>query len=199
MDSVLGRDGAVEALERLKSSGTIRAIGIGVQNHDFLRTAIGSGRFDVIQSPYDFSLLRTTSEPLIEMAAGHDVGLINASPLAAGLLAGVDPQEIVAVRAATGMWSLRESDIARALRIWDWATRRGLDLRALAMQFCLSDRRISTTLIGPRRPADVLEDLASATAEVSKADWGALEEALLSFPPAAPEGEAAVGPYPPDG
>ena len=198
MGQVLGPGGAVDALERLKSKRRIRAVGIGVQNHNFLRLAIRSGRFDVIQSPYDFNLLRTTSEPLIEMAATRDMGFINASPFAAGLLAGVDPDEIVAIRAATGMWSLRQGDIARARRIWKWATGRGLDLRALAMQYCLRDHRISTTLIGPRRPSDVLEDLAAATTVVPRTDWQALEDALPTFPPAAPGGEAAVGPYPPD-
>ena len=198
MGPVLGAGGAVEALEALKSGGKVGAVGIGVQNHDFLRTAIESGRFDVIQSPYDFNLLRTSSEPLIEMAAERDMGFINAAPFAAGLLAGVDPDEIVAIRAATGMWSLRQSDIHRAREVWRWATERNLDLRALAMQFCLREHRISTTLIGPRRPSDVIEDLAAATTHVAGTDWALLEEALPMFPPAAPGGEAAVGPYPPD-
>ena len=194
----LGAGGAVEAMEAMKSAGKVCAVGIGVQNHDFLRTAIESGRFDVVQSPYDFNLLRTTSAPLIERAAERGVGFINASPFSAGLLAGVDPDEIVAIRAATGMWSLRQSDIDRAREVWRWATERDLDLRALAMQFCLREHRISTTLIGPRRPSDVIEDLDAATTHVAGTDWALLEEALPLFPTAAPGGEAAVGPYPPD-
>ena len=84
MAPVMESDAAVPALESLKSDGTIGAIGIGVQNHGHLRTAIESGRFDVIQSPYDYNLMRTTSEPLMELAAERDLGFINASPSSEG-------------------------------------------------------------------------------------------------------------------
>lgn len=152
----------------------------------------------MIQSPYDYNLMRTTSEHLIELAAERNLGFINASPFLAGLLMGVDPDEIVAIRAATGMGKLRARDVARAQQIWEWARDRGVDLRALAMQFCLRQERIATTLIGPRRLSDVLEDLAAATQPVPDADWVALAETLPTLLPAAPGGEAAVGAYPPD-
>ena len=197
MGPVLEKGGAVAALERLKEEGKVRAIGLGVQNHRFLGIAIESGRFDVIQSPYDYNLLRTTAEDLIERAAERGLGVVNASPFLAGLLSGVDPDDIVAIRAATGMWKLRDRDVARARRIWGWAGEQDADLRALAMQFCLREHRIATTLIGPRRPSDVAEDIASATQPVTDEDWNALAEALPTFPAAACGGEAAVGPYPP--
>ena len=198
MAPVMGSDAAVPALESLKSDGTIGAIGIGVQNHGHLRTAIESGRFDVIQSPYDYNLMRTTSEPLMELAAERDLGFINASPFLGGLLAGIDPDEIVRVRAATGQWSLREKDVARARELWGWATGRGADLRAMALQFCVRDPRIATTLIGPRTPSDILEDVAAAVEPTSDEDWASLAETLPTLPPGAPGGEAAVGPYPPE-
>ena len=197
MDPVLERGGAVAALERLKEEGKVRAIGLGVQNHEFLRIAIESGRFDLIQTPYDYNLLRTSAEHLIGLAADRGLGVINASPFLAGLLAGVDPDDIVAIRAATGMWRLRDRDVARARRIWEWAEDRDADLRALAMQFCLREQRIATTLIGPRRPSDVAEDIAAATQPVPDGEWAALAEALPTFPAAAPGGESAVGPLSP--
>ncbi len=198
MGPVLERGGAVEALERLKEEGKVRAIGLGVQNHEYLRIGIESGRFDVIQSPYDYNLLRTTAGNLIDLASERELGFINAAPFLAGLLSGVDPEEIVDIRAATGMWKLRDRDVRRACRIWEWARDRDADLRALAMQFCLREQRIATTLIGPRRPSDVVEDIAAATQPVADDDWEELVGALSTFPAPAPGGEAAVGPYPPN-
>lgn len=198
MGPVLETGGAVAALERLKEAGKVRAIGLGVQNHEYLRIAIESGRFDVVQTPYDYNLMRTTAEHLVDLATARGLGVVNASPFLAGLLSGVDPDEIVAIRAATGMWKLRARDVGRARRIWEWARDRDADLRALAMQFCLREPRIATTLIGPRRPSDVVEDIAAATQPVPDEDWDALAEALPTFPASAPGGEAAVGPYPPD-
>ncbi len=90
MDPVLEKGGAVAALERLKEEGTVRAIGLGVQNHEYLRIGIESGRFDMIQSPYDYNLLRTTAEDLIDLATDRGLGFINAAPFLAGLLSGVE-------------------------------------------------------------------------------------------------------------
>ncbi len=198
MGPVLESGGAVAGLEKLKEEGKVHSIGLGVQNHEYLRIGIESGRFDVIQSPYDYNLMRTTSERLIDLASERELGFINAAPFMAGLLSGIDPEEIVAIRAATGMWKLRDRDVRRARRLWRWARDRGVDLRALALQFCLREERIATTLIGPRRPSDVTEDIAAATQPVADEDWVALAEALPDFPAAAPGGEAAVGPYPPN-
>jgi D-threo-aldose 1-dehydrogenase len=63
LDVVFGAGGALEALETLKTQGVIGAIGMGVRVHRFLRRAIESGRFDVILTPYDYTLLRTSAAP----------------------------------------------------------------------------------------------------------------------------------------
>jgi D-threo-aldose 1-dehydrogenase len=198
IDTVLGPGGALEALERLKEKGLIRAIGLGVQNHNFLRRAIESQRVDVIQSPYDYNLIRTTAADLLSLAEKHGVGCINASPFQQGLLAGVDPSVIVATRAATQMWAARTADVERATAIWRWSIERDLDLRAMALQFCLKNPVIATTLIGPRTALELQEDIASAKSEISAEHWNKLAEVLPTFPSPAPGGEAATGPYPPE-
>lgn len=197
MDPVMERGGAVEALERLKAEGTVRAIGLGVQNQEYLRVGIESGRFDVIQSPYDYNLVRTTSKHLIDLAHERRLGVINASPFLAGLLSGGDPMEVVARRVMAGRWQPNLQDVQRARLLWKWSTERGVDLRALAIQFCLRNERITTTLIGPRRPSDMVENIVAAIQDLATEDWHALEEALRALPPPGPGGEDAVGPYPP--
>jgi aryl-alcohol dehydrogenase-like predicted oxidoreductase len=197
IDEVMRPGGALDALEGLKERGVIRAIGLGVQNHEFLRIAISSGRFDVIQSPYDYSLMRTTAAPLFELALTNGVGCINASPFQQGLLAGVDPQVIVEARAATQMWAARPNDVARANAIWRWSIDNEVDLRAMALQFCLRNEQIATTLVGPRTPLELQEILEAATLQIPERDWLSLEDALPRFPSPAPGGEAANGAYPP--
>ena len=54
MDEIIGPGGAFEALEGLKAEGRIRALGLGVRNHRFLRRAIETGR----QSPSTTTALR---------------------------------------------------------------------------------------------------------------------------------------------
>ena len=58
----------------------IGAIGLGVRTHRFLRRAIESDRFDVILTPYDYTLLRALASPVIDLAAARDLGVVNGSP-----------------------------------------------------------------------------------------------------------------------
>lgn len=197
MAPVLAPGGALDALERLKAAGTIRAIGIGVQNHGHLRRAIETDRFDVIQTPYDYNLVRTTADPLLSLAAKRNVGCINASPFQQGLLAGVDPVEANRRRLATQQSGVRAGDLERASRLWRWAQEHGVNLRALAVQFCLREPRLATTLVGPRTPAEVEEDVEAATAPLPDWVWPALDELLPTLPPPSAGGEASVGAFPP--
>lgn len=197
IEPVLAAGGALDALERLKAAGTIRAIGIGVQNHGHLRRGIETGRFDVIQTPYDFNLVRTTADPLLTMAAERNVGCINASPFQQGLLAGVDPAEANRTRLASGQLGVRAGDLERANRIWEWARERHVSLRALAVQFCLREPRLATTLIGPRTLTELEEDVEAATATLPDWVWPALRELLPALPPSSPGGEASTGAFPP--
>lgn len=190
MVPVLAPGGALEALERLKARGTICAIGLGVRHHGHLRLAAESGRFDVIQTPYDYNLLRITAAPLLALAAARDVGCINASPYQQGLLAGIEPDEANARRVATGASSTHAADLERARAIWRWAQAQGADLRAMAVQFCLREPRLATTLLGPRTATEVEEAVAAARTPVPAAQWTALEALLPTLPPAAPGGEA---------
>jgi aryl-alcohol dehydrogenase-like predicted oxidoreductase len=198
IDLVVQQGGGLEALEELKSRGVVRAIGLAVQNHAFMRSAINSDRFDVIQSPYDYNLVRSTAEPLIGLANRSQLGFINASPFNQGLVSGVDPTDIVQIRRVTNMWAPRHGDVARATAIWHWAQTSNVDIRAMAIQYCLRKPRISTTLLGPRTPNELEQDLESAFASLEPDSWQALEQAASGWPAPSPGGEAATGAYAPD-
>jgi aryl-alcohol dehydrogenase-like predicted oxidoreductase len=68
MDQMLGPDGAVETLEGLKAQGVVGAIGLGNRTHRVLRRAIESGRFDAILPSYDYTPIRDSAAPVIELA-----------------------------------------------------------------------------------------------------------------------------------
>ncbi|MGH2369984.1 MAG: aldo/keto reductase, partial [Chloroflexota bacterium] len=158
MDAVMGAGGALDALEGLKAQGVIGAIGLGVRTHAFLGRAVESGRFDVILTPYDYNLVRDSARPLIDLAATHDVGVINGSPYAAGVLAGLDPDE-----AARRRKPLTPQDLVRARALWRWCGERGVDLGAVAMQYSLRHPAIAVTLAGPRTAAEVEGNVRHAT------------------------------------
>lgn len=183
IDTILGPGGAFDALEELKAAGEIRAIGLGVRPHRFLRRAMESGRADVIPS-YDYHLIRRSAAPLLAEAAEAGVGVINGSPYQSGLLAGVD-----LVREAR-RWRPEHADVARARQIAAWCAERDLDVGAAAVQFSLREPRIDATLVGPRTAAEVESCLGHATAELPEGVWEELEGFLAGLqPPPEPGGE----------
>jgi D-threo-aldose 1-dehydrogenase len=185
LDAALAPGGAVETLEALRAQGVIGAIGLGVRTHRFLRRAIESGRFDVILTPYDYTLLRASAAPVIDLAMARDVGVINGSPYGAGLLAGIDPGEAARKRRA-----LSEPDLARARALWRWCRERDLDLGAVAMQYSLRHPSIAVTLVGPRTAEEVEGNVRHATTVLSDALWVELDAYLATLGPPAPGGEA---------
>ena len=184
MDQMLGPGGAVEALEGLKQQGTIRAIGLGVRTFRFLRRAIDSGRFDAILPSYDHTPVRNSLAPLLAHAAAHDVGVVYGSPYLAGLLAGLDPDEAARRRPADS-----PADVARARALWRWATDRGLDLGAIAMQYSLRNPHITVVLAGPRDAEEVAANIRHATTPLPPDVWDDLAAFTATLPPAGPGGE----------
>jgi aryl-alcohol dehydrogenase-like predicted oxidoreductase len=178
MDAALGSGGALEALERLKAEGVIGAIGLGVRTHAFLRRAIESGRFDVILTPYDYTLLRASAAPVIDLAHARGVGVVNGSPYAAGLLAGLDPEQAAARRTP-----LSPADLDRARALWRWCQSRGVDLGAVAMQFSLRNSKIAVTLAGPRTAAEAEGNVRHALEPLPEGLWADLDAFSRTLPP----------------
>lgn len=197
MNDILRPGGGLDHLETWKARGTIGAIGLAVQNHSFQRMAMATGRFDAVLLPYDYNLIRRTAEPILDRAAERGVAVVNASPFQQGLLAGTNPDEANRVRLATNSWPARSGDLAVARILWQWSREREVDLRALAVQFCMREERIATTLVGPRSRSEIDEVIASANTPIDQEHWDELEDLLDRLPAPSPGGEAAVGKHPP--
>jgi D-threo-aldose 1-dehydrogenase len=181
LEPVMAPGGALEALEQLKQEGVIRAIGLGVANHQQVQCAIDSDRFDVILIPYAYNLLHTTATPLLRRAARYNVGCINASPFQQGLLAGLDPDEVNRRSMAAGALPVPLDDLERAHAIWRWTNEHGVDLRALAIQYCMRQPGFATTLIGPRTATEVEEDILAAVTPIPADHWQSLQEQIAPY------------------
>ncbi|MEI8699623.1 MAG: aldo/keto reductase [Mesorhizobium sp.] len=81
----------MEALERLKSAGKIRAIGASNLNAAELQRYVGAGQLDAIQERYSM-LDREIEQTLLPFARQRQVAALSYSSLALGLLSGaIDP------------------------------------------------------------------------------------------------------------
>lgn len=76
------RGPALELLEELKREGIIRFTGIGGTTSHELAMLVGSGKFDVVLTAYNYSLLwREAALEIIPAARQQNVGVILGSPL----------------------------------------------------------------------------------------------------------------------
>ncbi len=167
----LAPNGALEALEALKSQGVIRAIGLGVRSHELLLEATRSQRFDAVLTFLDHTLLNTSAaDTILPAALEHGIGVINGSPLAMGLLGGNDPKthfrEVLT-------WAERETDwpLELAATLWHWSLEAGFSLPALAVQLCLREPRIHSTLIGAKTKQELAHLFLALGAPIPATRW----------------------------
>jgi aryl-alcohol dehydrogenase-like predicted oxidoreductase len=159
---------ALDVIRGMKEAGMVRAIGLGVRSHALLRQAIESDLFDVVLTYLDYNLFRrTAAETILPLAAQRDVGVVLGSPLGMGLLTGPDPAERPS--------AARNPDTAAAREQWLWAREHGVDLVALAIQFCLREPRVATSLNGARSVAEVDSTISAALTPIPDAVWQAWE------------------------
>ena len=170
MDPVVAKGGALDELQRMREEGLIKFIGLGVRQHEFHKIAIKTGVVDVILTYLDYTLLsQTANEWLIPLAVENDIGIINGSPIAMGLLSGVEPD--VSINSA----HLDTDDAEKAYRLYQWATDNNLNVLNLALQFCLRQPRIAMSLTGSKNATEVEQNFAAATTPVSENIWERLE------------------------
>ena len=184
IDLILSDRGAVAALEELKEQGVIGAIGMGVGIHRFLRRFIDSGRADVVLVPYDFNPIRDSGRELISHAEAAGVGVVNASPYMAGLLAATEVDRVIKAE------KFPAATKKRAELIYNWCLERELDPGVVAVQFAARHSGVGNVLIGARTATEVSENVRRTTTEVPPEVWVEFEAFRSALEPPASGGEA---------
>ncbi|KAF3434603.1 hypothetical protein FNV43_RR21688 [Rhamnella rubrinervis] len=159
----------IPALQKLKDAGKIRFIGITglpLRIFTYVLDRVPPGTVDVILSYCHYSINDSTLEGLIPYLKSKGVGVISASPLAMGLLTESGPPE----------WhpaspELKSSCQAAAA----YCKGKGKNISKLAMQYSLSNKDISSVLVGMNSVRQVEENVAAA---LELANAGKDDEAL---------------------
>jgi aryl-alcohol dehydrogenase-like predicted oxidoreductase len=176
LDQALAPGGALEALVELKREGVIKAIGIGVQDHDLHRRAIGTGVLDVSMMVNDCTLLRREFADIAELAGKADIGLVNGAPLSMGLLSGRDPDTI-----GTPKWTPPADEVRAAKLVHRWCGHRGIPVLALALQFALRQEAFNCTLVGASNASEVEGCWSALAHPIPEETWDELPELLAEL------------------
>ena len=134
-------------LQQLKKEGKTRFIGMSCYPLPLLKRAIEQCDLDVVISYAHCNLWNTRLlTELMPVAAARGVGVMNASPLAMGLLTNQGPQP----------WFPGQPEVVAACRRAAEVCRdRGANISFLGMQFALAQQQIPCTLTGAAQPSEL--------------------------------------------
>ena len=140
-----------DVLHRLKAEGKCRFVGMSCFPLTLLCHAVQRCKLDVVISYCHFNLqnqlLLTQFLPLAESLG---VGVLNASPLAMGLLTNQGPPP----------WHPTDDEIKRTCAAAAKLCReRGSDIATLGMQFCYRESRIPSTITGTAKRSELEANL----------------------------------------
>ncbi len=148
------RESGYRALESLKGSGAISAIGIGVNEREVLLEAMEWGEWDAFLLAGRYTLLEQAPlDDLLPRCVKAGTSIVVGGPLNSGILAG------------RGTWNYKTAPadvVARVDAIRAVCDRHGVPLPAAALQFPLAHPAVAAIIPGPREPAEFRANLAMA-------------------------------------
>jgi D-threo-aldose 1-dehydrogenase len=164
-------DGGYRALDRLRSVGTLRAIGVGVKDIDVLVRFARDGDSDCFMLAGGYTLLEQGSlDELLPLCATKRIDVVLASPFNSGILARGP------VEGATFFYAPAPPDVAgRARRIEAVCKRHGVPLGAAALQFPFGHPQIVSAVAGYSSVEEVDTNLRWLEWPISAALWDELK------------------------
>ena len=164
-------DGAYKALDRLRSDGTVSAIGVGHNQPEHCEPIAKAGDFDVMLLAGRYSLLEQPAlASFLPLAAERKIGIILAGVFNSGILATgpvPDAKYNYAVAPAEIMDRVREIDaVCKA---------HGVALRQAAMRFAMAHPAVINLLLGAETGAEIRANVADVDVKVPDALWADLK------------------------
>jgi len=169
----------LEVMDELKTEGVIRFTGLGGTTAYEMAHIINAGRFDVVLTAFNYSLLWREAEiAVIPAARAQDMGIIVGSPLQQGALTQRFDEQID--HGARWLSPPRRQQYKALYALLDEL---GMSIIELAMRFVISNPGISCVLTGARTAPEMEENLAAVAKGPLSADLlGRLDEIYEMVP-----------------
>lgn len=175
--------GGYRALDGLRSSGAVGAIGIGVNESEVCLAALERGQWDAFLLAGRYTLLEQSPlDDLFPRCAAAGTDIIIGGPFNSGVLAGVDSFDYGAVPSAI-------AEQVRAIR--RICADHGVALPAAALAFCRAHPLVKSTIPGPRSRRELNQIVEWWQTPIPAAFWSDLKTAgLLHEAAPTPQGDS---------
>ena len=164
-------DGAYKALDRLRSDGTVSAIGVGLNEADMCERFVKAGDFDVVLLAGRYSLLEQPAlESFLPLAVERNIGIILAGVFNSGILA------TGAVPDAKYNYAVAPAEVINRVREIEAVCKaHGVALRQAAMRFAVLHPAVVCLLLGAETAAEIRANVADVDVKVPDALWADLK------------------------
>jgi D-threo-aldose 1-dehydrogenase len=168
------RDSGYRALEELRSAGTVRAIGIGVNEREVLLEALEWGDWDAFLLAGRYTLLEQAPlEDLLPKCLAAGTSIVVGGPLNSGILAGRDT------------WNYKTAPpeiVTRVNAVEAVCDAHRVPLAAAALQFPLAHPAVAAIIPGPRNVEEFHANLKLLRHPIPARLWADLRDAGLLDP-----------------
>jgi D-threo-aldose 1-dehydrogenase len=160
---------AYPALERLRAEGSVRAIGVGMNQAKMLTRFVTDTDIDIVLIAGRLTLLdNSAADTLLPAAEERGVAVVAGGVFNSGLLA-------APVAGARFDYQVAPAALlARARELEAVCARYGVPLRAAAARFPLRHPAVASVLIGARSAAEITDVIRLRDADIPAALWDAL-------------------------
>ncbi len=165
-------NGAVEILLRMRSDGTIGAIGVGMDDWDTALRFARTGKIDCVMLAGGYTLLKHAAlHEFLPYCSEHDISVVVAAPFNTGILA------TGALEGARFSYRPASPEImARTRALEAVCARHGVPLAAAALQFPLAHPAVASVVVGHQSEAEVVQNLALLAEPLPSAMWNDMRD-----------------------
>ena len=169
---ILGRDVIAEEMQKLKTKGVVRSIGVSTYSAEESKKVIAHGVWNVVQLP--FNLMDQRQQSLFDLAEEKGVGIVVRSVLLKGLLS----------NRGTGLHPMLAPVEKHIQQYQNLLNGNFTNLPELAVKFALSFRQVSSVLVGMDKLDYLKQSLAAANGRYLRNDELAAAQSLAYPDPA---------------
>lgn len=171
----------VAALIELRDQGVVKAIGVGMNQHEMLTKFVQQTDIDLVMLAGRFTLLEQGAlDELLPTTLNRNVGIVNVGVYNSGLLSRDRP-----VQGANYNYEAASNVLLeRVNRIADVCEEFGVKLPEAALQYSLLHPAVSSVVLGGRSGEQVLENATRFNKEVPVELWNELAQRGLIADPA---------------
>ena len=139
-------DETIPAIQKIRDQGKVRYIGFSGYPMKIFPFILDQIDIDVVLSYNNYHLQNTKLSKLFPYLKRKSVGIMNAGPFCARLLTNSSLPE----------WHKEPEEVRAACKkAAELCTKYGVDIAQLAIQFCVANKDISTTIAGSANPENV--------------------------------------------